>query len=210
MAAILHTDQRVVDRRLRQIFNSTRDQWVKVVTAAVAARAGRTDDDAKAAPGFYAWNAGTAELRRVFCREGYERGDEDGVETVINRELGVMVAVMNADAGAGDAAKTPRNRTLKGSASEKVVDLNNQHELFKPTEMSAPKERACSLWYLCIYDNGETVRAELSRPIEYRGGYIVKFSERIFILGPGDWEKTIVKPADEEPGTEFEISVIRK
>ena len=88
MAAIIHSDPRVADRRLRQYFNSQRSQWVNIVRAAVAARAGCTDNDAKAAPGFYAWNAATAEMRRTFLKEGWERGNDDGIESIINRGIG--------------------------------------------------------------------------------------------------------------------------
>ena len=58
--------------------------------------------------------------------------------------------------------------------------------------MGPHKEPPYSLWYLCIYDNGSKVRAELSRPIEFTAGYISKFIERIFILKDGDWEKVVL------------------
>lgn len=210
MAALIHTDPRIVDRRLKQYFNSTRDQWIGMVKAAVAARAGCTENDARSAGGFYAWNAATAEGRRVFLREGWDKGDDEGIETIINRELNVMVAVLNTDAGTSDASRSPRNRTPKGAASEKVVDLNNQHELFRREEMSRGPRRPMSLWYLCIYDNGTKVRAELSRPDEITGGYIVKYSERIFILNDGDWEKVIIESGASGDEGGYEINVRRK
>lgn len=61
--------------------------------------------------------------------------------------------------------------------------------MFKAGEMSKLVESPYSLWYLCVFDNGAKVRAEVSRPSEFHLGYIIKFNERIFILNDGDWEK---------------------
>ena len=54
------------------------------------------------------------------------------------------------------------------------------------------------------------MRAELSRPIEFDSVYFVKFSERIFILGPGDWEKIAISAPTIEPPLDLTINVRRK
>lgn len=210
MAAIIHADPRMCDRRLRQYFNSTRDQWIEVVKAAVAARARCTENNARSAPGYYAWDAGTVRARQIFRREGWENGDHNGIETIWNSDLKKMIAVVNTDAGTADASRSPRNRTLKGPASEKVADLNNEGLLFKRSEMGPPSELPYALWYLCIYDDGGKVRAELSHPTKYKSGYVVEFSERIFILRDGEWEKVIIDTPAEDAGQDFEIDVVRK
>ena len=68
------------------------------------------------------------------------------------------------------------------------------------------------LWYLCIYDSGSKVRAEISRPVEFLGGYITKYSERIFLLQEGDWEKVAIVPFGDNTTNDedFEINVRRK
>jgi hypothetical protein len=209
MTAIVHAERRAVDRRLSQLFNSTRDQWIEIVKAAVAARARCTDDGPKSAPGYYAWAAGTTRMRQMFRREGWERGDENGIETIANSDLKTKVAIMNTDAGTCDHTRTPINRTLKRSATAKLVDLNNQGELFKKREMGPYDEPPFSLYYLCIHDGKGKVRAEISMPIEFADGYISKFSERIFILQGDDWEKVVLEqPAD--TAQEYEINVRRK
>ncbi|HXA39507.1 MAG TPA: hypothetical protein VNW53_10940 [Phenylobacterium sp.] len=210
MAALIHSDPRVCDRRLRQYFNSTREQWIEIVKSAVAARAGCTENDARSAPGYLAWNAGTVRARQIFRREGWEKGDHNGIETIWNSDLKKMVAVMNTDAGTCDTTRTPRNRTLKGSASEQIADFNSQGLLFKREEMGPLDEAPYSLWYLCIHDDGGKVRAELSMPIEYQGGYVTKFSERIFILRDGEWEKIILETDVDADHQDFEINVRRK
>ena len=207
MTAEIHSNPRIVDRRLRQYFDTDRQQLIEIVKAAVAARAQSTDDSPKSAASYYAWAAATMRLRQMFRRMGWEKGDESGIETVIEHERKKQIAVMSTDSGTADRNRSPRNRTIKGPASEKVVDLNNQHELFKHDEMGPRKEPPYSLWYLCIYDNGSTVRAELSRPVGFSAGYISKFSERIFILEDGDWEKVVLAPPDEQPTQDYDLKI---
>lgn len=209
MVAVIHRD-RIADRRLAQYFNSTRDQWVEIVKSSVAARARCTPDNAKSAPGYYAWDAATARMRQIFCREGWTRGYHNGIETIFNDEFKRMVAIMNTDWRTCDPLRSPRNRTEKGPACEGVVDLNGQFEMFRRADMGAPKERPYSFWYFCIFDDGKSVRAELSTPIEYSDRYLIDFSERIFILNPGDWEKVIVRPAADAGAQDYKIDVRRK
>ena len=210
MAALIHDDPRIVDRRLNQYFNSTRDQWIEVVKASVSARARCTEDNAKSAPGYYAWDAATARKRQIFCPQGWKRGDHNGIETIVNHDLKKIVAAMNTDSGTADRLRTPRNRTPKGSATERVTDLNNQYELFKVSDVRRVDESPYSFWYLCVHDDGKTVRAEISRPSEFEAATIVGFSERIFILREGDWGKVMLEPQDHGTGSDFEINVRRK
>lgn len=209
MTAVIHTERRAAARRLSQLFNSDRSQWIEIVKAAVAARARCTDDGPKSAPGYYAWAAGTARMRQMFRREGWERGDENGIETIVNRELKKKIAILNTDDGTCDVMRTPMNRTLKRSATAKIIDLNNQGELFKEHEMGPHDEPPYAMYYLCIHDDKGKVRAEISMPVEFRDGYIAKFSERIFILQGDDWEKIALEQPAEAP-QEYEINVRRK
>jgi hypothetical protein len=210
MTAVVHAERRAIDRRLNQLFDSSRDQWIEIVKAAVGARARCTDDGPKSAPGYYAWAAGTTRMRQMFRREGWERGDENGIETIVNHDLKKKVAIMNTDSGTSDPTRTPINRTLKRSATAKQIDLNNQGELFKEQEMGPYEKPPYSLWYLFIHDDRGKVRAELSMPIEFFDGYIVKCSERIFILQRDDWDQITLEQSAEVVDNEYEINVRRK
>ncbi len=210
MVALIHAEPRLCDRRLKQLFDFNRDQLIDVVAAGVAARAGCTDNDAKGAPGFYAWNAATARLRQIYRRQGWEKGEHNGIETIFSEDHRKMVAVMNTDLGTCDPLRSPKNRTLKGSASENIVDLNNQADLFKREEMGPLTPQPYSLWYLCIHDQDARVLAELSRPSEYNGGYIVDYSERIFILRDGEWAGVTIGSASKPDAQDFKIDVRRK
>jgi hypothetical protein len=118
---------------------------------------------------------------------------------------------MNTDIGTADSFKSPRNRTLKGPAAEKVTDLNGQLELFKRKEISKEPSSPIATWHLCIFDDGNLVRCELSRPVLFKSGFFLLFSERIFILRPGDWEKVaVITPAGNQPNSDLQIDVRRK
>jgi hypothetical protein len=78
MTALIHTEPREVDRRLAQYFNSTRSQWIEIVKANVAARGGCTANNAKSAPGFYAWDGGIRRMREIFSKEGGKMGTRMG------------------------------------------------------------------------------------------------------------------------------------
>lgn len=210
MAAIIHSDRRTADRRLAQYFNSTRSQWIEIVKAAVAARARCTVDAPKSAPGYFAWEAATTRARQMFRREGWEKGSEDGIETIASHDLKKKVAILNTDSGTADATRTPANRTPKGAAQQRVMDINDQYEMFKRGEMGPVSEAPYSLWYLCIFDDGGKVRAELSRPSSFSGNYIQGFAERIFILEDGDWEKVLLETPADEMSADYEIHVRRK
>jgi hypothetical protein len=181
-----------------------------VVKAAVAARARCTENNAKSAPGYYAWDAGTVRARQIFRREGWEKGDHNGIETICNSDLKKMIAVMNTDAGTADVMRSPKNRTWKGSASENIVDLNNQGLLFRREEMGPLIQPPYSLWCLCIYEDEGKVRAELSSPIEYKSGYVIEYSERIFIIRDGEWEQVTIDSSSGPSGQYFDINVVRK
>jgi hypothetical protein len=210
MAALIHSELRECDRRLSQYFNTTRNQWIEVVKAAVAARASCTDDNPLGAPGYRAWDAGTARMRRIFRKEGWDKDDQDGVPSIVHRELKKKIVVMNTDIGTADRFRSPRNRTVKGPATEKIADLNNQLEMFRRHEISREPADPISTWHLCIFDDGKLVRCELSRPVLFKSGFFLLFSERIFILRPGDWEKvSIATPAD-QPAQPLQITVRRK
>jgi hypothetical protein len=209
LVAIIHEDLRDVSRVLRQLFWSDKNQWIEVVKGSVAARGGCTDDYPKSSSGFRAWDGGTARMRQIFRREGYVKGDDFGIETIVHHELRVRVAIMNADAGTCDRDRSPRNRTEKRAATERVTDLNNQIEMFKAHEIGKEPDEY-PLWYLYIFDNGKTVRAELSRPIQFKSGYFEKFSERIFIIAGDDWSKIAVSTPEAPTAPDFEIKIRRR
>jgi hypothetical protein len=209
MPAAIYDQPREIDRRLAQYFNSTREQWIDVVRAMVAGRGACTSNNSKSAPGYYAWDNGIYRMRHIFGKEGWVNGCEDGVETIVNDELKKKITVMNTDEGTSDKTRTPRNRTPKGPANEKLADLNDQYEMFKRHETGKPPKDHVPIWYLCTYDSGSIVRAELSRPIKFISNHFVLFEERIFLIQGDEWKK-IALAAAPDAGADFQIDVRRK
>ena len=208
MTAIVLRDPKLVDRRLRQEFGVDTECLVEIVRAAVAARAQSTDDSPRSAGAYYAWSAATTRMRQLFRPQGWYKNDANGIETVVDHEGRIKIAILSTDRGTADEERTPRNRTEKGSASERLVNLNSQYELFKDSEMGHLRELKCTLWYLCIFDDGSKVRAELSRPVDFLDGFVSAFRERIFILRDGDWERVSLAPPDDDAPRYDELDIV--
>ena len=68
-----------------------------------------------------------------------------------------------------------------------------------------------SVWYLCVYEVADVVRAELSRPKSLTGDFFAGFHERIILIGREGIEVPVDRhdvPDDDSP--EFDIPVVRK
>lgn len=212
MATVVHDTPWECERLLQRYFECEQNDLVEVVKSMVAARAGCTANNSKSAPGYYAWDAGIARMREIFLPKGWIAVEENGVELIANRDLGRRMSVMNADSRVCDRSRSPRNRTSKGPMAERTTDLNNQYELFREHHIRMAKHESLSLplWYLCVFDDGKDVRAEISCPIEYSGGRFIKYSERIFVVNDGDWQKISTISPDDDYDHGLEIKVERR
>jgi hypothetical protein len=68
-------------------------------------------------------------------------------------------------------------------------------------------------WYLCVYNEGDEVRAEFSCPVGLDGGFFTDFVERIVIVGPDGGDSAPIRRrsgSDSEDGSEFDVPVTRK
>jgi hypothetical protein len=203
------------DRRLRQLelvkddFDDARDGLLEVVRAVASGRANSTDNNARSSAGYNAWDYGVRRVREVYRGfNDWESFEENGVEGIINRRLKLKITVVSTDS-ACDPLYSPRNRTPKGPATEKIVDLSVQGELFARDDNIDPPG-GYQFWEICVADDGNKVTAELSRPELFLSNYFIKFSERIFLIDPGEWEKIGITMPDHSDGIEFEPDVRRK
>lgn len=213
-ATIIYVNDWDRSKRLRELVLALPDhedaRWglLEAVRAAVAGRAGATDNDSRSAPGYNAWNSPVRRLREVYRgANDWEKFEEDGVEGIVNHKRKLKVIPVSTDEGTCDPTCSPRNRTPKGPATGKVVDLNSQMSLFSPEALAAQRD-GYQVWELCTFDNGNDVRAELSCPVDFSGAHFLKFSERIFLIDPGEWQKIAVML--EEGGEPIEPEVRRK
>lgn len=204
-------------------FGITAEEFQEVVYAAVGARRGCTENDPPAAPGWMSWCFGLRGLGEVGGRHGYVRDEANNISSIYDEKRGIKIAFCNTDDGTGRADRHPTQRSRKGPATDRIVDANEATlfdyfgipDDFAKKVVSMPNagrhNGAPVYWYLCVYCEGEDVRAELSCPTECDAGFFAEFHERIILIaGPDDdgGAKARVTEPDDDSG--FEINVVRK
>jgi hypothetical protein len=173
----------------------------KVARAASAARASALDLDVSFAPGMLSHIYGNRQLRLELLPLGWRKGRSNNVESVINDELGIQIIFQNVDI-ACVIDYSPQAISGKGAASRKLVQDGLQAELWEiPVDPPVNVDQAYSkrgvtpvVWMLCVSNDGNRLRAELSKPDKFEGDQFEDFSTRIFVL-------------DEENGTDPDISI---
>jgi hypothetical protein len=221
MAAIVRKNPVEVKNRLAEL-GWTREQLIEIVDAMVSARNDTTENDPSSAPGWMAWKDGTRRMRELALPMGWQRDETNNVPSVVNLETGLKITVCNTDDGTGIAGdqRWPQNRTKKGPAMDRTV-ANNTGWLFPasetprvvPLSKMGKQPGALTTFYLCVYHEGDEVRAELSCPVEAQSGYFTDFVERILLVTSGDEYrgiKVVPDKPDEGGAAEFDIPVSRK
>lgn len=217
MTRIFRSTSIEVANRLEQL-GWTREELLEVVDAMVASRNSCTDNDPSSAPGWMSWKDGTRRLREIARPKGLEKSEADQIPWAVDVERGIRFAVSNTDNGTGlPYPRQPQNRSKKGPATDRAIS-SNQGCLFDfddmlgkvvPLSMAGRQPGIVVSWYLCVYAEGDEVRAELSCPAALEGGFFAGFLERIVLIGsdPGDG---ITRRRDDDDGPEYEIPVTRK
>jgi hypothetical protein len=216
MTALLLTNPIQVVNRLNEL-GWKKEQLIEVVESMVAARNSCTENDPPGAPGWKSWCDGTRRLREIGSLLGWERNDDHQISSIYDSKRGIKIAVVNTDDGTGLEKRQPQNRSKKGAATDRAV--SNNQELFGDILEQAnnviqlPKPNGGVVyWYLCVYCEGDTVRAELSCPLECENGFFKKFYERISLLGEEGDDEGLRIVGDSPSGGDFgfEINVTRK
>lgn len=211
-----------VDHRLDHL--RTNREWLLEVAEAMAAASNEcTENDPNGARGWRSWQMGTRRNREIHLGKlGWVRDDSDQIPSILNEEIGVRIVACNTDDGTCISSREPQNRSRKGPATERFVD-RNQADLFEGGHIPHPDsvtrlrteqvERNTSgilTYMLCVYQESEELRVELSCAVASSGGYFVRFNERIFIFG-GDTDPSVpigFKGTDD--ASDFDIPVTRK
>lgn len=200
----------------------TRRAWLieTAQTMAVAA-AECTENDPAGSRGQRRYQMGTRRLRELHLPTGdWERDDRDQIASILNRRLNLRIVVCSTDDGTCIESREPKNRSQKGPATERLVEGNRQPDLFealgienvvsiKPREHPADEPTTC---HLCVYHEGEDLRAELSLFIESTSGYFGQCAWRIFILGGEAPSPDLIEEDTPDSGadSDFDIPVTRK
>lgn len=203
---VLHDTAEVIDR-LAQL-GLTVEVLRDAVAMGEAARNACTANDPTIAPGFFAWARTTRGLRDVLAPGGWRRSRDGGLETVVDPEGKLAIAVATGDDATGRIGVAPKTKSPKGPATAAAIE-QNQMSLFADPDpvvsLPVPAERVT--WLLLIARGIDEVRCELSLPEAIgEGGKVEEWSERI-ILEPvrRDGEPTVT-PADQEPDIVVEVS----
>jgi hypothetical protein len=195
-----------------------REHLNEVIERMVTARNSCTANHPLGSAGYMAWAEGTCRLREIgSLTPGWERNNDDYIPSIYNVERKHKVAICNTDDGTGLEKRLPQNRNKKGAGMDRVVGANQEvfSELLEAAVNVIPisqDSRGIVFWYLCVYSEGDEVRAELSCPLECVGGFFKSFSKRIILIGGDDDDGSGVQrrlePTDGVPG--FDIIVTRK
>lgn len=226
MVVVVRKFKEVADRLV--IKATTRDQLLAVVDAVAAAKADTTDYDPYGTAGWRGWQMGIRRNREVHVGvSGWEKDDTDQVPSIVNPRLGLRIIVCNTDDATCIESRDksgPQNRSKKGAATDRAV-ANNQGSFMEALEASLaekvtrlqPSSRQMTsppivTYYLCVYVEGDDIRAELSSPRAVVNGYFDEFEERIFIIGGDAEPPTLVsrKDEDDDDGSDYPITVKRK
>ncbi len=124
----------------------------------------------------------------------------------------MRIAVANTDDGTGVPDRIPQNRNKKGPTTDRAVETNGALLPGVDWPIAIKRREAVSVadvvtWYMCIYVNGDDVRAELSLLDKIESGWFSGWKERIIILKPGDWKSVDLPSEDDDFGPELEIDV---
>lgn len=202
---------------------TSREWLLEVAEAMIAASNECTDNDPNGARGWRSWQMGTRRSRELHCGNlGWVKDDTDQIPSILNEEIGIKIVVCNTDDGTCVTEREPQNRSRKGPATERLVE-SNQADLFAGGHVphpdsvvvlhsSADTRKATSLltYMLCVYQELDEIRVELSCAVEASGGYFAKFDERIFIIGGDTGPAEPVKRKDSDDDSGFDIPVKRK
>jgi cytochrome c553 len=195
-----------VDSRLVK-FGVTRDELILIVEAAVSARADAVPHDPNNAGGLFSWIYGTRTLRDVFAAKGWLADNTKNVPSIHDPKTGTKIIFQNTDSACDDCH--PKAVAGKGMASEEIVSLSTAY-LFADMEERRQKKLNGTVWFLCVYANGDDVRAELSLPKGIKGRQFSGFIERIFVLKHGEWPPAPTKKSQDTEVQDFDIPVTRK
>ena len=195
-------------------FDVTKEDLLRVVHAAVAAKADAVLNDPVNAAGQLSYIYGTRALRDILCAKGWAINRSGNIESAYHAGKGIKIVFQNADS-ACELFRDPKAISGKGPAATRAVELG-QHLLFPQFEEEArqraeqlSQEEKAAIWYFCVCIDGDNVSAELSWPRAIDDKQFNGFNERIFVLPHNEWHAAQI--SDDEPTEQdFEIKVVKK
>lgn len=182
----------------------------KIALAAAAGRAESLRVDPVSAPGLLAYIHGVRELRLGLEREGWKINRDGNVEATVNYDLGIQLFFQNVDRAC--SKRNPQAISKKGQASRDLVAAG-QTDMF--TELSNEVGENVHgtvpvVWLVCVSSDGQSVRAEVSRPKRFEGSQFEDFHRRIFVLDESFEPGFEPSFGDSDTFDDFDVNISRK
>lgn len=155
---------------------------LEVLSSVAGERANVRDGiDPPSATGYETWRWGTRFLREheALAKNEWQICERDQVSGIFNAKLNIKLTMLPTDSNTG-TAKSPRNATIKGPSTCKLIDHNSGQGNFSFIKSEQPP----ALWCLCTYFCDFYVAAEISRPSMQVNGFVRDYSDRIIVAKP--------------------------
>jgi hypothetical protein len=146
------------------------------------ARASCTENDPSNLPGLLGWAKTVRALRDLSAPRGWRRNVHGQLETMVNGEGTVAVAVITGDGGVGRRQATPRTKYPRGAATVAAVERNQLCFPFVKPAPTAPPPTKLATWVLLVEVVEDEIRLEVSLPLELGDdGRVDEWNERILL-----------------------------
>jgi len=220
MNTIVVDQPNFVQKRLKEM-SFEPEGLQEVIDTMVSAQRNCTPNDVRGAGGSRAYQDGTCRIRDISGPHGWVPNRDGNLESMIHMEKALRVVVCNSNPGAGLPTMDASNRNPKGPATEQVVSENLEqaefdgllNEVENIISFTPARPDGFATWYLFVWVDDDTYRAELSWPVSIEGGHLKNFRERIILVRDGDGDNNLgtreIGPSGDSD-LDLEITVTRK
>jgi hypothetical protein len=200
-------DPAQVEDRLRKI-GVPLEALHEAIRQGELARASCTKNDAITAPGYLAWERTLRTLREQLAPLGWTVSRRGRLETAASPDGETAITVATGDDGVSQAAKIPKTKSVKGTATAAAI-ANNVGWLFPELAPPAVAPPPRATWVLLLHRAAECVLSELSLPTEMdEDGRVAGWRERILLPAvPVDQPPEPTKRATDEDDVVVEVSL---
>ena len=211
MAHSIRIEEVEVKSRLDEIFGLEAGHVLDVIMQGLSARRSCTPHHPKTYPGLAQWADTVRALRDKTSPMGWSYSDNNNFPLCIHPSGNVVIAVQTGDNDTGISASNPSNRAAKGLNTEQAIWINQkQLSLFDafPDTSSVNSDENRIMWVLLYHVTPFEIRFELSLPLNFIGGKIRSWQERLIF--PAITLDQIDIEIGDSDGQKFEINVERK
>lgn len=215
-SARVFSDEWAIEKRLNEVFDAKREDFMPIIREVVGAMADAVEDDPIFAKGMFGHIHGVRNTRGLFRAKGWKLLRKNGNELVEHPDRPLMVGYQTVDIASVED-RDPKAISGKGSGAKQVID-EAQLDFFDKLEMrldQLPAPSDTGLWHLCVSVEEVSldevdVRAEISFSKGVENGNFSGFIERIFLLQKGEWSRVDLKKDEPLDAVEFKPVVKRK